>query len=54
MIQFCTYFKKLAINQIYKRNNLIEATKMGSSIEYELFNGFYLGRIRWMHLSSRW
>ena len=32
-----------AINQIYRRNNLIEATKMGSSIEYELFNGFYGG-----------
>ena len=32
-----------AINQIYKRNNLYEATKMSSSIEYELFNGFYGG-----------
>jgi len=32
-----------AINQIYKRNNLIEATKMSTSIEYELFNGFYGG-----------
>lgn len=32
-----------AINQIYRRNNLIEATKIGSSIEYELFNGFYAG-----------
>ena len=32
-----------AITQIYRRNNLIETTKMGSSIEYELFNGFYGG-----------
>ncbi|MSP70527.1 MAG: carboxypeptidase-like regulatory domain-containing protein, partial [Bacteroidetes bacterium] len=32
-----------AINQIYKRNNFIEATKISSSIEYELFNGFYGG-----------
>ena len=32
-----------AINQIYRRNNLIEATRIDSSIEYELFNGFYAG-----------
>ena len=30
-----------AITQIYKRENFIEATKLRSSIEYELFNGFY-------------
>ncbi len=31
-----------AITQIYKRENFIEATKMRTSFEYELFNGFYL------------
>lgn len=31
-----------AITQIYKRENFIEATSMNASIEYELFNGFYI------------
>jgi len=31
-----------AITQIYKRDNFIEATKMRTSFEYELFNGFYV------------
>jgi len=31
-----------AITQIYKRENFIEATSMNTSIEYELFNGFYI------------
>ena len=31
-----------AITQIYKRDNFIEATRMSASIEYELFNGFYV------------
>ena len=31
-----------AISQIYKRENFIEATQLNSSIEYELFNGFYM------------
>ena len=31
-----------AITQIYKRENFIEATRMNTSIEYELFNGFYI------------
>ena len=31
-----------AITQIYKRDNFIEATRMSGSIEYELFNGFYV------------
>ena len=31
-----------AITQIYKRENFIEATSMNSSVEYELFNGFYI------------
>ena len=31
-----------AITQIYKRENFIEATSMNTSVEYELFNGFYI------------
>ena len=31
-----------AITQIYKRENFIEATSLNSSIQYELFNGFYI------------
>ena len=31
-----------AITQIYKRENFIEATRLNSSFEYELFNGFYV------------
>lgn len=31
-----------AITQIYKRENFIEATSLNTSIEYELFNGFYI------------
>jgi hypothetical protein len=31
-----------AITQIYKRENFIEATQLNTSIEYELFNGFYM------------
>lgn len=31
-----------AITQIYKRENFIETTQLTSSLEYELFNGFYM------------
>ena len=31
-----------AITQIYKRENFIETTQLNTSVEYELFNGFYM------------
>ena len=31
-----------AITQVYKRENFIEATRMRTNVEYEIFNGFYI------------